>query len=256
MTYQEKHYQVTLHARQIDAVSSKSDIMTTPNATNDAGASKHLLPALGLIVCAAFGLGGCASLPNGPNDDSNQASNGLGWLNASTQSEDENYSFKNSSLSPKLPSVPIKAIDDPNGVRTAATEAILQAISQLGTAYQWGGTSKKQGFDCSGLTSFVYKKADIELPRTARDQYAFTERIARSQLKPGDLLFFKIRSRKIDHVGIYIGDNRFIHAPRKGEHVTFAQLNNVYWRKHFAGAGRVPGARRLNMTELDALATQ
>ena len=103
---------------------------------------KRLLPTLGLVVSAAFGLGGCATLPNG---DSNQASNGLSWLNASTQSEDENYTFKNSTLSPKLPSEPIKAIDDPNGVRTAATEAILQAISQLGTAYQWGGTSKKQG---------------------------------------------------------------------------------------------------------------
>lgn len=253
MTYQEKHCQVTLPARQIDEVSSKSDTVMTHNAMSNADTRKRLLPTLGLVVSAAFGLGGCATLPNG---DSNQASNGLGWLNASTQSEDENYSFKNSTLSPKLPSEPIKAIDDPNGVRTAATEAILQAISQLGTAYQWGGTSKKQGFDCSGLTSFVYKKADIELPRTARDQYAFTQRIARSQLKPGDLLFFKIRSRKIDHVGIYIGDNRFIHAPRKGEQVTFAQLNTAYWRKHFAGAGRVPGARQLDMTELDSLAAQ
>ncbi|MDY0147141.1 C40 family peptidase [Halothiobacillus sp.] len=244
---------MTLPARQIDAVCSKSGIATTHNATIDAGVRKHLLPALGVIVCAAFGLGGCATLPN---EDSNQASNGLGWLNASTRSGDENYSFRNGTLNPKLPSTPIKAIDDPNGVRTAATEAILQAISQLGTAYQWGGTSNKKGFDCSGLTSYVYKKADIELPRTARDQYAFTERIARSQLKPGDLLFFKIRSRKIDHVGIYVGDNRFIHAPRKGEHVTFAHLNNAYWRKHFAGAGRVPGARKFDTADLNALNAQ
>lgn len=240
-------------APQIDEVSSKSDTVTTRNAMGGADTRKRLLPTLGLVVSAAFGLGGCATLPNG---DSNQASNGLSWLNASTQSEDENYTFKNSTLSPKLPSEPIKAIDDPNGVRTAATEAILQAISQLGTAYQWGGTSKKQGFDCSGLTSFVYKQADIDIPRTARDQYAFTQRIARSQLQPGDLLFFKIRSRKIDHVGIYIGDNRFIHAPRTGEHVTFARLNNAYWRKHFAGAGRVPGARQLDMAELNSLAAQ
>ena len=239
--------------RQIDEVSSKSDTVTTRNAMGDADTRKRLLPTLGLVVSAAFGLGGCATFPSG---GSNQANNGFGWLNASTQSENTNYTFKNSTLNPKLPTEPIKAIDDPNGVRTAATEAILQAISQLGTAYQWGGTSKKQGFDCSGLTSFVYKKADINIPRTARDQYAFTQRIARSQLQPGDLIFFKIRSRKIDHVGIYIGDNRFIHAPRTGEHVTFARLNNTYWRKHFAGAGRVPGARQLDMAELDSLAAQ
>jgi murein DD-endopeptidase len=216
------------------------------------GARGHLLPALGLVVSAALGLGGCATLPSG---DSNQASNGFGWLDATTQNDNDNYTLKNSRLSQKLPSKPIKAIDDPNGVRTAATEAILQAISQLGTAYQWGGATKR-GFDCSGLTSFVYKKADIDLPRTARDQYAFTQRIARSQLQPGDLLFFKIRSRKIDHVGIYIGDNRFIHAPRTGEQVTFAQLNNVYWRKHFAGAGRVPGARQYDVAKLRALGSE
>lgn len=252
MTYQEKHCLVTLHGHQIDEVSSKSDTVTTHNARSGAGARKHLLPTLGLVVSAAFGLSGCATVPS---EDSNQANNGFGWLNASTQSDDTNYTFKNSTLSQALPSEPIKAIDDPNGVRTAATEAILQAIRQLGTAYQWGGTTKR-GFDCSGLTSFVYKKADIDIPRTARDQYAFTQRIARSQLQPGDLLFFKIRSRKIDHVGIYIGDNRFIHAPRTGEHVTFARLNNAYWRKHFAGAGRVPGARQFDMAELNALSAE
>lgn len=240
-------------APQIDEVSSKSDTVTRRNALGGTDIQKRLLPTLGLVFSAVFGLGGCATFPNG---GSNQASNGLGWLNASTQSEDGNYTAKNSTLSPKLPSKPIKAIDDPNGIRTAATEAILQAISQLGTAYQWGGTSKKQGFDCSGLTSFVYKKADINIPRTVRDQYAFTQRIARSQLQPGDLLFFKISSRKIDHVGIYIGDNRFIHAPRTGEHVTFARLNNTYWRKHFAGAGRVPGSRQPDMAELNLLAVQ
>lgn len=241
-----------MSAHPIDEVSSKSGTETTRNAMSGVDKRKPLIPTLGLFVCAVFGLGGCATLPNG---DRSQANNGLGWLTASTQNEDSNYTFKNSTLNQKLPTKPIKAIDDPNGVRTAATEAILQAISQLGTAYQWGGTSNKQGFDCSGLTSFVYKKADIDIPRTARDQYAFTQRIARSQLKPGDLLFFKIRSRKIDHVGIYIGDNRFIHAPRKGEQVTFAQLNTDYWRKHFAGAGRVPGARQLDMTDLDNISS-
>lgn len=216
-------------------------------------AIKRISTATGLLVFAAFGLGGCATLPGG---DDNQASNEFGWLNDAPQDEGSKYSFRNSKLNPKLPTRPIKAIDDPNGVRTAATEAILQAISQLGTAYQWGGTSKKQGFDCSGLTRFVYKQADIDLPRTAHDQYTVTERIARSQLQPGDLLFFKIRSRKIDHVGIYIGDNRFIHAPRKGEHVKFARLNNAYWRKHFVGAGRVPEAKHFYTADLNSTLAQ
>lgn len=230
---------------------SKSGTLPVKHEERKCASNWRVLSALGLVVFATLGLGGCATIPSG---GTNQADNGFGWQSASSQTDADSYTIpKNAlNLNKKLPSSPLKEINVPNGVRTAATEAILQAISQLGTAYQWGGASKN-GFDCSGLTSYVYRKADIDLPRTARSQYAFTKRIARAQLRPGDLLFFKIRSRKIDHVGIYVGDNRFIHAPRKGEHVKFARLNNTYWRRHFAGAGRVPGAFHIDVADLNAL---
>lgn len=201
----------------------------------------------GLAIGTLLGLGGCASVQTGTDSTASTS-----WFdfNADSSPADNHPNTASNRSNAKLPDAPLKSLNGNNGDRTAATEAIIQAMSQLGTAYQWGGTSAKSGFDCSGLTSYVYEKADINLPRTARDQYAFTARIAKSQLKPGDLLFFKIRSRKIDHVGIYVGNNRFIHAPRPGEHVKYARLNNSYWRKHFVGAGRVPGATKLDLADL------
>lgn len=163
---------------------------------------------------------------------------------------DRVYGFSNGLLNKRLPSNPLAAINGENAPRSAATEAVFQAMSQLGVAYQRGGESSGKGFDCSGLTSYAYKQVDITLPRTARGQYDFTQRIAKAQLKPGDLLFFKIRSRKIDHVGIYVGDNRFIHAPRVGQHIEVANLNTPYWRQHFAAAGRVPGAQQIDLSEI------
>ncbi|MDA3876599.1 MAG: C40 family peptidase [Halothiobacillus sp.] len=208
--------------------------------------------AVGAVLSAALGLGGCASMPT---DTSGSGSNSVAsWFDFNSDSSslaNNDQTNAKGHLSAKLPEAPLKSLAGYSGDRTAATEAIIQAMSQLGTAYQWGGASIGSGFDCSGLTSYVYKKADISLPRTARDQYAFTARIGKSQLRPGDLLFFKIRSRKIDHVGIYVGNNRFIHAPRAGEHVKYAKLNDAYWRRHFAGAGRVPGAAKIDLADLN-----
>jgi hypothetical protein len=207
--------------------------------------------ATGLMLCIALGLSGCANLPSDPSGSNSMVSM-LDFNADSSSLADNGHTLAHGGgLSAKLPEAPLKSLEGNNGDRTAATEAIIQAMSQLGTAYQWGGASIGSGFDCSGLTSYVYQKADISLPRTARDQYAFTARIGKSQLRPGDLLFFKIRSRKIDHVGIYVGNNRFIHAPRTGEHVKYAQLNDAYWRRHFAGAGRVPGAAKLDLADLN-----
>lgn len=206
------------------------------------------LATTSLILCTALSLGGCASLPG----DGSGASALNGWFDSNHDgSELADNGSGHPPLNAKLPADPLKSLTGNNGDRTAATEAIIQAMAQLGTAYQWGGASVRTGFDCSGLTNYVYKRADISIPRTARDQYAFTARIGKAQLRPGDLLFFKIRSRKIDHVGIYVGNNRFIHAPRPGEHVKYARLNNAYWRKHFAGAGRVPGAAKLDLADLN-----
>ena len=148
-----------------------------------------------------------------------------------------------------LPQQPLKAVKGSTVPRTASTEAVIRAISQLGTPYDWGGETAGKGFDCSGLTYYIYQKANIDIPRTARTQYRATKHVHRSKLRPGDLVFFRIKGRHVDHVGVYVGDHRFIHAPRTGEHVKFSNLNNPYWRRHFVAGGRVPGASNFQLAE-------
>ncbi len=106
----------------------------------------------------------------------------------------------------------------------------------VGVPYRYGGESP-DGFDCSGLVMYVYGKHGMVLPRTADAQYDEGARITVKALQPGDLVFFHTAGRgRISHVGIYVGDGEFIHAPRAGKTVSHARLDNSYWRKHYAGA--------------------
>lgn len=122
-----------------------------------------------------------------------------------------------------------------------AREVIDRALGALGTPYRWGGTSLRHGFDCSGLVQYAFKtQEDLELPRTSRELSRLdAPSVKRSDLQPGDLLFFRIRSRAVDHVAIYIGEGRFVHAPRRGAKVRIDRLNNAYWQRHFQLAKRV-----------------
>lgn len=122
-----------------------------------------------------------------------------------------------------------------------AREVIDRALGALGTPYRWGGTSPRQGFDCSGLVQYAFKtQDDLDLPRTSRAlSRVDAPSVKRSDLQPGDLLFFRIRSRSVDHVAIYIGEGRFVHAPRRGTKVRIDRLNNSYWQRHFQLAKRV-----------------
>lgn len=120
------------------------------------------------------------------------------------------------------------------------TGMLEQAISLLGVPYRWGGNSEATGFDCSGFVRHVYEKSLGQiLPRRALDQARATEVIAREELQPGDLVFFNTMRRAFSHVGIYLGDGQFIHAPRKGKKVSIANMRSAYWQKRFNGARRV-----------------
>lgn len=123
---------------------------------------------------------------------------------------------------------------------TTADRAAWVARKQLNTPYVWGGTTPK-GFDCSGLVQYSYQANKLKLPRTASQQYASTKRIPTNQAVTGDLVFFKDTGKRkgITHVGIYLGNGRFIHAPRKGKTVEITQVKNSFWRRHLAGYGRV-----------------
>lgn len=119
-------------------------------------------------------------------------------------------------------------------------EVILHAMSLIGVNYRWGGNTPETGLDCSGFIRYVFDhSADINLPRTSRDISQIGQKVEKDELKPGDLVFFNTLRRQFSHVGIYLGDNRFIHAPSKGKHISVAKLDQQYWNKRYNGARRV-----------------
>ena len=132
-------------------------------------------------------------------------------------------------------SVPPNEPSEPPGV---GGMVVARTAAQLvGAPYHFGGADL-QGFDCSGLAVYAYAHAGVEIPRTAQEQQRAARPVSIEALSPGDLVFFRIRSRHVNHVGIYAGDGRFVHAPRSGETVSYGSLSESYYHKHFAGAGR------------------
>lgn len=118
------------------------------------------------------------------------------------------------------------------------SEIAVRAMSMIGRPYVWGGTTPQQGFDCSGLVHFVYRQAlGLTLPRTAKLMSRTGSRVSRSRLLPGDLVFFNT-GRRFSHVGIYVGDGRFVHSPRRGKTIRLARLDNRYWKRRYNGAHR------------------
>ncbi|MDH5446491.1 MAG: C40 family peptidase [Gammaproteobacteria bacterium] len=116
---------------------------------------------------------------------------------------------------------------------------INTAKAQLGKIYKFGGDSPYEGFDCSGLVYYSYQKAGLNLPRTAVGQLKFSQPVSKPHIKQGDLVFFRIYRSRVSHVGIYLGANKFIHAPSTGKTVSIASLKNPYWQKRFIRAGRI-----------------
>ena len=110
------------------------------------------------------------------------------------------------------------------------------ATRQLGTPYRYGGADPR-GFDCSGLVHYVHRHIGLAVPRTAAAQRQYAQPIPLRRLKAGDLVFFRIDGGKGNHVGIYEGGGRFIHAPSSGKRVSRAHLSNPYWQRHLTGAG-------------------
>lgn len=128
----------------------------------------------------------------------------------------------------------------PAGSEVPRDKVINIARSMIGTPYQYGGNSPEEGFDCSGLVQYSYEQAGLDVPRTTGQLYRRIQPIPTRYLRPGDLVFFNTKySRFVSHVGIYLGNNRFIHAPSTGKEVSVANLRDPYWRRHFAAAGRL-----------------
>jgi hypothetical protein len=126
-------------------------------------------------------------------------------------------------------------------VRDVASDMVLAAMNFLGVPYRRGGSSADDGFDCSGFTRHIFEMSlGMVLPRRVDDQATASGllRVNREELRPGDLVFFNTLKRTFSHVGIYIGDGKFIHAPRSGSEVRIEDMRQAYWDRRFTGARR------------------
>jgi len=125
-----------------------------------------------------------------------------------------------------------------SGPRTGVHPAVELAQTLIGIPYRWGGADPVHGFDCSGLVYYVFNQLQMRVPRVPRDLFLRYEQVSRNDLKPGDLIFFHTFAL-LSHVGIYIGEGRFIHAPRTGQTVKVESIDNRYFQERYAGARRV-----------------
>ena len=128
-----------------------------------------------------------------------------------------------------------------NAVTTAETLSMF-ALGLIGVNYRWGGTTPETGLDCSGLVRYVFQQVTgVNLPHSSKEMSHVGKRIGVAELEPGDLVFFNTRRFAFSHVGIYLGNNRFLHAPAAGRDVEIATLDKSYWQKRFNGARRLIG---------------
>ena len=122
-----------------------------------------------------------------------------------------------------------------------AQEIVLRALSFIGVRYRWGGSSPESGFDCSGLIRYVYAQVTGQLlPYNVRQFSTTGTSVDKSELQPGDLVFFNTLRRPFSHVGIYLGESRFVHSPARGGQVEIVDMTNNYWQTRYNGARRLP----------------
>jgi cell wall-associated NlpC family hydrolase len=179
--------------------------------------------ALSALAPAAALLGGCAGSPARPPAPTTSAPG-----------------------APPRPAGPVVGADpatDANDLHAGSrVEVVMQALGQLGTPYVWGGASPHTGFDCSGLVAYVYRQAaQFALPRITYDQARAGRPIGLGEVRPADLVFFNTMRRDFSHVGIFIGEERFVHAPAARGVVRIEHIRADYWRERYNGARRLLG---------------
>ncbi|MCA8273033.1 C40 family peptidase [Burkholderia sp. AU30280] len=126
------------------------------------------------------------------------------------------------------------------GMAGKAGDVVVGALNMIGVRYRWGGNSPDSGLDCSGFVRYVFQDTlGMSLPRRAEEMSRVGEKVSMSNLKPGDLVFFNTMRRTFSHVGIYIGDNKFVHSPSTGSTIRVDDLDSGYWEKRFTGARRI-----------------
>ncbi len=152
------------------------------------------------------------------------------------------------------PSATPEATHAPVREREPASEVLVYALSLVGVKYQFGGNSAATGFDCSGLVHHVFGEiANVALPRSAEAMAQRGTVVTKDDLMAGDLVFYNTRSRANSHVGIYLGNNTFVHAPSRGKSVEIVDMTENYWRNRFNGARRLlPGTNVASLPVVNA----
>lgn len=155
-------------------------------------------------------------------------------------SDDMDRLLADKGLLTRLENVSHQMADKAHSVAGQASELVVNAMGFLGVPYKRGGNSAETGFDCSGFVRAMYEQTvGLLLPRRADQQAAATQVIDKKELQPGDLVFFNTMRRNFSHVGIYVGDNKFIHSPRSGSEIRVEDMGVAYWKRRFNGARRV-----------------
>ena len=155
-------------------------------------------------------------------------------------SDDMDRLLADKGLLTRLENVSHQVADKAHSVAGQASELVVNAMGFLGVPYKRGGNSAETGFDCSGFVRAMYEQTvGLLLPRRADQQAAATQVIDKKELQPGDLVFFNTMRRNFSHVGIYVGDNKFIHSPRSGSEIRVEDMGVAYWKRRFNGARRV-----------------
>ena len=127
-----------------------------------------------------------------------------------------------------------------SGMASKAGDVVVGALNMIGVRYRWGGNTPDSGLDCSGFVRYVFQDTlGMTLPRRAEEMSRVGEKVRVSELKPGDLVFFNTMRRSFSHVGIYIGDNKFVHSPSTGSTIRVDDMDDSYWEKRYTGARRV-----------------
>ena len=171
-----------------------------------------------------------------PNEVVFSQTKGPGWQ----QSPSDEIRKKSSPIQPVVPleppekplSKPVKDTKDMGAIAARTAERFV------GIPYKWGGDTVVDGMDCSGFVRAVYNLCGLSIPRTSRDQYSAGDLVTKDDLKDGDLVFFGASVNAINHVGIYVGNGKFVHAPRRGEEIRVSAVNESYFERRFVGARR------------------
>lgn len=190
-----------------------------------------------LIGFLAISLGGC-STPFGPATQAPVESTGAPRVADGTRASSANKPIAPSTIAAQ--STPARPEATNSQATTRSPDGLFVALAALGIDYRYGGKSAATGFDCSGLVAHIYRDAyGMNLPPQSTAQGRMGKPIDPAQLETGDLVFYNTQGQPNTHVGIYIGDNRFIHAPRTGATVRIESMRGSYWKARFSGARRI-----------------